>query len=984
MFLPCFSWFSLNFGTLSVERLLEEAAKRGYRRLALADLNNTSGIPDFLRLAPKYGIQPAAGITFAEGNQLRYIALAPNAEAYAEMNAQLSEQLKTGQAPKRRAEGMQHARIIYPTSNYGGWRLRPNEFVGVSLNELKHWQVRRKGLPEDSLVFAQPVIGVGPADYNTHRLLRAIDHNILLSRQQPGSLAPRSWLLPEPEHLREAAGKAPEIFRRTRHLFESCQLNLGFGEPKNKQHLSTNAETDRELLRKEAEAGAVSRYGHCTGEVQQRLEHELQLIEKLNFTSYFLICWDMLRYARSKGYFYVGRGSGANSLVAYCLFITNVDPLELDLFFERFINPSRSSPPDFDIDFSWKDRDDILQYLFNRYGETNVRLLGTYTTYQQQGVLRELGKVYGLPRQEIEELPRWMHDTPPVENKLTTSLIRYAKRLLDTPSHLSIHAGGVLISEKSMHYYTGTFWPPKGFPVTQCSMLEAEDLGLYKFDILSQRGLGHIREAVDLIRLNQNKEVDIHDISGFKRDPAIKALIREGHTLGCFYVESPAMRMLLRKLQAEEYPDLVAASSIIRPGVARSGMMKEYILRFRIPERRKQAHPALMQLLPETFGIMVYQEDVIRVAHHFAGMSLADADVLRRGMSGKFRSREEFARVKEVFFEGCRQQGHPEALSKEVWFQIESFASYSFSKGHSASFAVESFQSLWLKAHYPLEFMTAVINNFGGFYRTEYYIHEARRAGAIIEAPCVNHSETLSRLNGCTLWMGLTHIQGLESASIETILYSRMMHGAFQSLEDFVTRTALSIEQTRILIRIGAFRFTRHSRQNLHWELFSLATQREVASPTPASSLFAMPVEPFNLPPLDDTPTARAFDELDLLGFTLGSPFELVPPNCLMDSGIRAKQLANSLGQNITILGYLVTVKSTRTITKTIMGFGTFLDRDGDWIDTVHFPDTYMKHPFRGSGCYRIQGKVTEEFGFLSIEVDGMEKLPIRKRWDLQ
>ncbi len=982
MFLPCFSWFSLNFGTLSVERLLEEAARRGYRRLALADLNNTSGIPDFLRLAPKYGIQPAAGITFAEGNQLRYIALATNLEAYAEMNAQLSEQLKTGQPPRRRAEGLQHARIIYPTASYGGWRLRPNEFVGVSLDELRYWQVRRKGLPEDSLVFTQPVLGLGPADYNTHRLLRAIDHNILLSRQQPGSLAPRSWLMPEPDQLREAASKAPDIFRRTRTLFESCQLDLGFGQPKNKHHLGPNAEHDRELLRKEAEAGAINRYGHCSGEVQQRLEHELKLIDSLGFTAYFLICWDMLRYARSKGYFYVGRGSGANSIVAYCLYITNVDPLELDLFFERFINPNRSSPPDFDIDFSWKDRDDILQYLFNRYGEAHVRLLGTYTTYQQQGVLRELGKVYGLPRQEIEELPRWMHEPPPQDNKLTTSLIRYAKRLLDTPAHLSIHAGGVLIAEKTMHHYSGTFWPPKGFPVTQCSMLEAEDLGLYKFDILSQRGLGHIRDAVDLIQENRKQAVNIHDIPGFKRDPAIKALIREGHTLGCFYVESPAMRMLLKKLRAEEYPDLVAASSIIRPGVARSGMMKEYILRFRVPERRKQAHPALMKLLPDTFGIMVYQEDVIRVAHHFAGMSLADADVLRRGMSGKFRSREEFARVREVFFEGCRKQGHSESLSQEVWFQIESFASYSFSKGHSASFAVESFQSLWLKAHYPLEFMTAVINNFGGFYRTEYYIHEARRAGAQIEAPCVNHSGLLSRLQGRTLWIGLTHLQGLESASVEKILVARNLHGSFHSLEDFLTRTGLSIEQTRILIRIGAFRFTGHSRQNLHWELFGLAGQAQPANIADSSPLFAMPAEQFNLPPLDDTPTARAFDELELLGFTLSSPFLLVPPEALNDSGARAKQFKEMLGQSISILGYLVTVKSTRTITKTLMGFGTFLDPDGDWIDTVHFPDTYLQHPFRGSGCYRIKGKVTEEFGFFSVEVDFMEKLPVRKRWD--
>ena len=243
---------------------------------------------------------------------------------------------------------------------------------------------------------------------------------------------------------------------------------------------------------------------------------------------------------------------------------------------------------------------------------------------------------------------------------------RTAQRIADFPSHLSIHAGGILISEKPITWYTATMMPPKGFPTTQFSMLEAEDVGLYKYDILSQRGLGHIKDTVEIVRKNHGVEIDIHDVDAFKKDEKVKALIREGRCIGCFYVESPAMRMLLRKLRVDRYIQLVAASSIIRPGVAKSGMMREYILRTHDPSRRTYIHPVMKELMEETYGVMVYQEDVIKVAHHFAGFSLSDADVLRRGMSGKFRSRDEFARIRDRFFANCKERGYPDTITAEV------------------------------------------------------------------------------------------------------------------------------------------------------------------------------------------------------------------------------------------------------------------------------------------------------------------------------
>ena len=345
-------------------------------------------------------------------------------------------------------------------------------------------------------------------------------------------------------------------------------------------------------------------------------------------------------------------------------------------------------------------------------------------------------------------------------------------------------------------------------------------MGLYKFDILSQRGLGKIKDTVAIVAYNhpEKEPIDIHDIKRFKQDEKIKHILRNAKAIGCFYVESPAMRMLLKKLQVDNYLGLVAASSIIRPGVAKSGMMREYILRYRYPERRKDAHPVLLSIMPETYGVMVYQEDVIKVAHYFGGLTLAEADKLRRGMSGKFRSREEFLQVKQLFFDNCKQKGEPEALTEDVWRQIESFAGYAFAKGHSASYAVESYQSLFLKAYYPLEYMVATINNFGGFYRTELYVHEARMHGATIEAPCINTSFNEAYIKEKTIYLGFMFLNALESKMVKQLLIERKNHGPFKSLDDFIDRVPVSIEQLSILIKTNAFRFTGVNKRELLWE----------------------------------------------------------------------------------------------------------------------------------------------------------------------
>lgn len=969
MYLRCHSWFSFRYGTMSVEALLGEAQQKGITRMALTDINNTSGCLDFIRLAKnKYGISPAVGIDFRNpGNNSCYVGLAHNQQGFFALNRFLSTHLASGKAFPTRAPRLEAVSFIYPLHK-APEDLQAFEYRGVAPADLLRYLRRGKRSPCD---VAFPAASFRHRkDFNAHRLLRAIAGNTLLSKLDPVSQGQIADVLHTEAELLQLYQTAPFLLSNAARLLEHCSIEMTFGKSKNKKHFSADTATDIEQLRSLCQEGVSVRYQQSTPIIRERINHELDLISRQGFAAYFLINWDIVRYARSQQYFYVGRGSGANSLVAYLLGITNVDPLELDLYFERFLNEHRANPPDFDIDFSWKDRDAIIAYIFRKYTPEHTALLATYSTFQENAVLRELGKVFGLPKAEIDRLSESeASDT----DQITRLIFLYSKYLYDFPSHLSIHAGGILISEAPIHCYTATSMPPKGFPTTQFSMLEAEDLGLYKFDILSQRGLGHIKDATELISLNRNQRIDIHAITKFKKDPAIKELLRHGRTMGCFYVESPAMRMLLRKLRAEEYPDLVAASSIIRPGVARSGMMREYILRFRHPERRQYVHPMMKELMQETFGIMVYQEDVIKVAHYFAGLSLAEADYLRRGMSGKFRGREEFSKARDAFMKGCKNRGYTEQVTSEVWRQIESFAGYSFSKGHSASYAVESYQSLYLKAHYPLEFMVGVINNFGGFYRTEYYVHEARMAGGIIQAPCVNNSFEQTSIRGNELFLGFNLMADMQHKTIVRLVKERQRGGRFRNLADFVARVEITLEQLRLLIRIGAFRFTGRSKKQLLWDVLSLLGHERRSNPGP--ELFEHPQSKHRLPTLSTHRLEDAHDELMILGFPLCSPFELLPEQANKPDGLHAADLNAYIGQNIEITGYYVCRKPTRTVRGETMYFASFLDRQGAFFDTTHFPPVAARFPFRGHGCYLLKGKVVVEFDCPSLEVSQMEKL---------
>ncbi len=969
MYLNCHTYHSLRYGTLSIEELVEQAAAHQIRELALTDINTITGIYEFYKLCKIHQIHPVVGADIRSGNVQHFVALAKSTAGLAEINRLITD-FNCNELIIPAQPDFESVALIYPLSKAPDM-LRDYEYIGVCPEEVNLLIQKKWKSLLHKMVVLQPVTFATKQEYNLHRILRAIEHNTLISKLEKEHICGDSQILRPVVDILKPFKNYPQIIENTERLVRSCQFTFDFSTPKNKKFYTGSAEEDFQLLQKLAFEGLKNRYGGHHTEAEERSTKELRVIRELDFCGYFLITWDIVQYSKKRGFMHVGRGSGANSIVSYCLGITEICPLELDLYFERFLNLNRKNPPDFDLDWSWQQRDEILQYIFDRYGKDHVAFCGTNVEFKYRSIFREVGKAFGLPKAELDALaknPLDLHD----DNRIVKLVQKYGKMLEKFPNQRSMHSCGILISEEPITNYTALEMPPKGFPIVQFDMYTAEDIGFEKFDILSQRGLGTIDDAVKLIKRNRGIDIDISRTADFKTDKKCNQYLSIGKTIGCFYIESPAMRGLLRRLKCEDYRTLVAASSIIRPGVAQSGMMREYIFRHNNPDQFEYFHPVFEEQLGETYGIMVYQEDVIKIALHYGGVSAEDGDVLRRAMSGKTRSVKKLQEVRDNFFRSSAEKGHPEELSREVYRQIESFAGYSFCKAHSASYAVESYQSLHLKVYFPIEFMVAAINNGGGFYRTEVYVHECRMAGGKIHNPCINNSIYETTVYGDDVYLGLMHIEKLESRLAKEIVEERSLHGPYRSLEDFLKRISIGIETLQTLIFIGALRFTGLQKNELLIQARVSLNHFKPEQRLP--SFFETPVQAYQLPELARDRFEDAFDEIETLGFPVScSPFDLLQTR--FRGRVMAADLPQYHKQEVKMLAYLISRKHVPT-KKGTMFFGTWIDVNGDYFDTAHFPNNLQKYPFQGGGCYLLLGQVEVDFHFPTITILKMAKMP--------
>ncbi len=968
MLVNCHSYFSIRYGTMSPRLLVQSIRHSGYDRFALTDINNVSASLECFDLARSMGLHPVIGVECRDGRAFRYVLLAANDQGLSAMHHIVEGFTLHGETYPIRATVRDHVFVIYRTAPCAIEDLRPNEFIGVNHEE---WSRARQVYKDhhDKLVAWHPVVFKEEDDYRVHRLLQCIDQGTLWTTVNEGLLANRSDFLLSMRELTMRYAHCRELVDQTNQLLDRCRVSFATRNCTNRQHFTTSPIADEELLTSLANEGLRRRFLTVDQSLQDRLDSELHLIFELNLQAYFLTTWKIVDLCHAAGIVHVGRGSGANSLVAYCLHITDVDPVELNLLFERFINRSRVQPPDFDLDFSWKDRDEVISMVTDYFGHDHVAFLASYQTYKGKSIVRGVGKVLGLSKPDLDLIV----NQPTARDKhhpLAEKIFSWGRHIQLLPSHLSIHAGGIIISEHPLPAYTVRSIMPKGCPTVQIDMHHAEAWGFHKYDVLSQRGIGHIMEAVERIREDRGLDIDVHDMEMIKQDPATLKLLAEGSWVGCFYIESPAMRGLLHKLQCRSYQDLIVATSIIRPGVARSGMMRRYLDLKTAPHRKANYIHPVFHRLADTFGIMVFQEDVMWIVHAFAGFDMYQADLLRRLMTGKEKSTRVLDKLRDQFYDGATNMGRDREMISEVWRQIESFSGYSFCKAHSATYAAESMQSLYLKAHFPLEFITAVINNHGGFYPTEFYVHEARKLGARVRPPCLKLSSYRTRLIGKDLYLGWDLVKGLRKQSIERIVAFRSVVRDW-TLDQVFSELQLSYQQWEILIRVGALRNLARDRSELIQHF--LFTRNARSKYSRQKTLFQEKIDTeIGLTMLEPSAIETAKEQLEILGFPLCDPFDLMTSQTI--SSCRASDLQKLEGHTITIRGYYVLRKPVTTVRGGHMCFATWLDQAGDYFDTVHFPQVLHQYPITGKGYYSIRGKVVFEHGYPLIEARSLHR----------
>jgi error-prone DNA polymerase len=890
---------------------------------------------------------------------------------------------------------------------------------------------RRLGIPAAA---SNAVVMAHPEDWARHRLLRAIHLNTTLSeldgttvRRYDGSSSPTavppyrrtaatrdSWLRPADDIIR-LFPDCPEAVRETEAIAERCEYRIPIGRIVAPRLAEPDESFQR--LRALAYAGAERRYGTVAPVTRDRLERELRIIGQKGFADYFLVVKDIVQHGPT----HCGRGSVANSIVSYCLGITHVEPLGAGLLFERFLNPERKDPPDIDLDFPWDERDRVLAYVFRTYPRPQAAMVANHNCFRLRGALREVAKVHGRPAGEIREVTRRIpiFEDEPLEELLAThpnfqgldlppswrDFARMAAPLVGVPRHLSVHPGGVVIVPTALTDYVPIEpavkaledYPDLTIPVIQLEKDGAEDAGLVKIDLLGNRSLAVIRDAIAAVERHTGHRID-YTTSDAGEDEATRALFRTGQTMGVFYTESPASRALCAKSRAETFDLLVLNTSIIRP--ASNRYIRTYLERLH-GAPYEPLHPVLRDTLAETFGVMVYQEDVVNVCAVFAGMPLATADGLRKSLSKK-RPARQLAGYAEEFFAGALSLGRDPETIKRVWEMIMSFAGYSFCKGHSASYIQVAQHACYLRAHYPAEFMAAVLGNGGGFYHPFAYVAEAMRMGLTVLPPDVNASELRCTGRGKEVRIGLQFVKGLSAEGAERVLRARegchpeRSEGScrteldpsvaalprddrpFRSVFDLQHRTGIAADDLRALIKVGALDSIADgwTRPMMLWMVD--AGQRQSngsAAPTNGDWFDHLPPA---IPVLRQyAPERRRREEYAALGFVTDThPMRLHADQLARFRLCRSTELHRHVGRHVLLAGMLTTAKPVHTLKDEPMEFATFDDGEG-LIETVLFPQVYRErgHVLFDQGPFIFRGKVEEEFGAITVTITHLDRL---------
>ncbi len=809
-------------------------------------------------------------------------------------------------------------------------------------------------------VAAHPVYYLEAEHAQLQKTISAIRLNVPLKRLRSNDVAPAGSYFIHSEEMSARFVQHPAALDAVNEIVERCQFDLSLGQACYPQVPLPQGMSAISLLRQKAEEGARKLYPVQTPELRVRLEYELSAIEARGYEPIFLIAEEMIAFARKNGIPSASRGSASSSLVAHCTGITTPDPLELDLYFERFLNPARATPPDIDTDFCSRRRMDVIHHLFETYGADRVAMVGTVNTFRPRSALGDVAKAHGLKLLELRALtsklshrfyrpsteaaqPDHQAESPYVEllsrygtDPRYTRIFNEATALIGLPHHLSVHPGGVVIAPGPLVDFVPVARSGgSGVTITQFDLDDVEQVGLVKLDVLGIRGLTVLGDVMESIYSWRRKEFNtpyqVFD-SIPQNDPETSSLISSGRTVGCFQIESPGMRATLKDIHASSPADLMAALALYRPGPLKGGLRDAFVRRHKKEETVTHIHPTLSSLLNETHGVILYQEQVLRIAHELAGFSLAEADILRRAMS-HFDPGRQMLILQEKFVTGAEKKSRiPVETGERIWEMMAAFAGYGFPKAHAASYAQVAWRSAWCKAHYPAEFIAAVLANWGGYYPQSVYLNEARRLKINVFPPHINHSRRQFSVNypkgETALYMGLDQVRDLTRRTQERILRFR----PFQNLTEFLMKVDPRRQEAENLIQVGAL-----DGLGLIPDLL-----RDLSGGTNRPGQLSL----FSLTPdmeYDWSLEQKYAAQQRLLGVGLSiHPLDLFSSQIQKSGAISTVEATTRIGDTIRVVGLRQTLFRSLTAQGEWMAFLTIEDFDG-MLDIVLFPDIYRQ-----------------------------------------
>jgi DNA-directed DNA polymerase III PolC len=948
--LTAHSAFSLQEGLLSPADLVQAAKAHGLPALGLTDHHLLTGAIEFVKGCKDAGIQPILGLEVdLEAGPLQL--LATSNEGWSNL-CRLSSRLALRDDPDMVCSlEMLHAysQDLIALSSHSLEELKsifPNRLY-VSLHDpagafnLSN-RARELSLPT---VVTHPIYYLSPDQAGLQHTLSAVRLNQPVHQLPMSAAAPRGSHFVSPQEMESRFQEYPQALTATMEIAERCRFDLPLGLPHMPKVPLPDGLTNAQFLRQRAYAGAKTLYGEVTPAIETRLNHELEVIASMGFEPIFLIVEEVLNFARKTGVPFSSRGSAASSLVAHCLGITSPDPMRLNLYFERFLNPARLKPPDIDTDLCSRRRDDVIQHVFDLYGADRVAMVATINRYRPRSALGDIAKAYGIKPSKIREMTNqlphafWLgfadaQDPDSPYEELRGIYPQYAKvfdeaqAILKLPRHLSVHPGGLIVAPSALTDLVPVMRSgSKGIIITQLDLDSVEALGLVKIDLLGIRGLTVLGDVAEFIAESKTDEtanlVTVLDATPSEDEETAKR-VETGQTIGCFQIESPGMRATLREIHARSEDDIMAALALYRPGPLSGGLKDAFVRRFKGEEKVSHLHPALAPLLDETFGVILYQEQVLRIAHELSGFSLAEADLLRRAMSHFDPGKKMQELQKKFVSEAERKSGVPSAIGERVWEMMAAFAGYGFPKAHAASYAQVAWRSAWCKSHFPAQFMAGVLANWGGYYSQRVYLSEARRMGLSVRPPHVNWSAGNFTVRNEALYMGLDQVKDLTRRTIGRILHLRPFH----SLDEFLSRVDPREQEAVNLARIGGLdglgtipsilRRLEHGWQAGQMNLFGWEDAGE-----------------------DWTLEQKVDAQMELLGVSLEAhPLELTADRISKSNSIPTVDAAGKLGQRVVVAGVRQTSHRSRTAKGDSMLFLTLEDLTGT-LDVIAFPDVY-------------------------------------------